>query len=85
MLEDKTVNTFTQKPAATQILSYIVVVMECVVYFSCLFPHLQSLTAQITLTTLLCGFTLALIGFTLAASITDPTDPVVRDYRRSRS
>lgn len=85
MLENKTVNTFTQKPAATQILSYIVVLMEFVVYFSCLFPHLQSLTAQITLTTLLCGFTLALIGFTLVASVTDPTDPVVRDYRRSRS
>lgn len=70
---------------ATQILSYVVVLLETVVYFSCLVPNLQSLAARLSLTILYCCCTLAVVALTLWASITDPTDPVVRDYRRSRT
>jgi lipopolysaccharide export LptBFGC system permease protein LptF len=77
MSEHKIINTFTQIPVATQILSYIIVVMELVLYFACVFPRLESLGACITLTVVLCALTVTVITFTLVASLTDPTDPVI--------
>lgn len=85
MADNKTVNTFTQRPVPTQILSYFVVLLEIIVYFACIYPNLQSLPARVTLTFLLCCFLLAVIGCTVSASLSDPTDSVVKEYRRSRS
>lgn len=80
----KTINTFTQCPSPAQIASYIIFLMQILVFYIIIQNRLQS---PITRIALLITYSICVavhIVFTLIVSISDPSDSFMIRYRNNR-
>lgn len=77
-------NSFTKTPGIPQIASYAVFLLETVLYYVVVLPHLESLPSKVTLGILYSIFLLLLIVFTVLSSLNDPSDSAMIMYRNDR-
>ena len=77
MSDRQTVNSFTQRPSTTQILSYAVIVGDVIIFYSCMTPNLQSTAANAALSVLFGVASIVVVISALLTSLSDPSDPVV--------
>jgi|JI6StandDraft_1071083.scaffolds.fasta_scaffold06477_3 hypothetical protein len=77
MSDRQTVNSFTQRPSPTQILSYAVIVGDVIIFYSCMTPNLQSTAANAALSVLFGVASIVVVISALLTSLSDPSDPVV--------
>jgi hypothetical protein len=77
MSDRQTVNSFTQRPSPTQILSYAVIVGDVIIFYSCVTPNLQSTAANAALSVLFGVASIVVVISALLTSLSDPSDPVV--------
>lgn len=72
--------SFTKRPGVPQIGSYIVFLLETVLFYSIVLPKLQG-TAQPVLGVLYSLSLIGLVACTIACSICDPSDRIMIQYR----
>jgi hypothetical protein len=77
-------NTFTKTPGIPQIASYAVFLLETVLYYVVVLPHLESLSSKVTLSTLYSISLVLLIVFAVLSSLNDPSDTAMIMYRNGR-
>lgn len=77
-------NSFTKTPGVAQIASYTVFLLETVLFYVAVLPHLESLSVKVTLGILYSISLLILIVFTLLSSLNDPSDTAMIVYRNNR-
>jgi len=84
MSDRHTVNTFTMRPSATQVVSYAVILGDITIFYCCITPNFQSMVANITLSVLFGVASIVVIVSALLTSIDDPSDSVVWEHRKAR-
>jgi hypothetical protein len=78
---DKKINSFTQRPSSTQILSYIVVVGDIIIFYVCMMPNFQSIISKIVLSCMFGVASIFVIVSAVISSLIDPSDSVVREHQ----
>jgi hypothetical protein len=84
-MTDKKINSFTQQPSPTQILSYAVVVGDIIIFYVCMTPNFQSMTNSIVFSCLFGVASIIVIVSAVITSIIDPSDSVIREHREARN
>lgn len=79
----KTINSFTQRPKFTQIISYISIILQISTFYGCLARRVTDVTTLICLHVLYPVTYSLLIAFAAVCSCIDPSDPVVRDCKEA--
>lgn len=79
-----TVNSFTQKPSPTQVLSYAVVLGDVAIFYACMTPNFASLLPNVILSAMFGVASLVVVVSALLTSINDPSDDVVWQHRKAR-
>lgn len=81
----KTNNTFTRTPCANQIISYLVILAENISFWLLIQANYSSSIFRVAMIVLFAVSTVLLIIFTLMASVSDPSDPIMIDYKNGKS
>lgn len=77
MSDRKTVNSFTMRPSATQIVSYSVVLGDLAIFYACMTPNFKNLAVNIGLSVAFGVASIVVVVATLLTSLDDPSDSVV--------
>ena len=75
------VNSFTHTPSVTQIISYVINILEPVVFYVLVQPNFSSSTTQITLICIFSIFCLSKVILTLIISFSDPADEAMVKFK----
>ncbi len=74
------ISTFTKRPGIPQVASYVVFVLETVLFYTVILPRLNH-APQIFFGILYSGTLVVLVVSTLISSSVDPSDRVMVQYR----
>ena len=80
----ETVNTFSRRPVAPQLISYIVFAIETVFLYALVQPYYSSSTTRIAIITIYSCSLVALIITTFICSLIDPVDPNVPKFKNKK-
>lgn len=74
------ITTFTKRPGLPQLASYVVFVLETVLFYSVILPRLHE-TPQVVLGLVYSATLVVLVASTIVSSSADPSDRVMVQYR----
>jgi hypothetical protein len=83
--EYETVNTFTRRPVAAQIITYLVFIGEALTFFICMYVNYSHIAKKIAILLLYIVTMIAQVILTLITSCVDPSDDLMIDYRNNPS
>ena len=84
MAKYKAINTFSQAPSPTQIISYLIFVMQILIFALIIQARYRSETTRITMIIIYCIAISFQILITFLTSLSDPSDSFMIKYRNNR-
>lgn len=82
--EYQVVNTFSRTPSPAQICSYVVILLESLIFYIMIRPNIISHPASLTFTLLFSASLVLLIITSFVCSYIDPSDSVMVKFKTGR-
>lgn len=81
----KKINTFSQGPSAAQIGSYLIFVMQILIFYIIIQARIVTATTRTVMLVLYSCSVICQIGVTLMVSLSDPSDSFMIKYKNNRN
>jgi hypothetical protein len=76
-----TINTFTRKPCANQIISYIIIITDNITFWLLVQTNYANQFCRFTMIALFACSVVIMLTFGCLTSGYDPSDPIMAEYR----
>ncbi len=80
-----TINSFTRAPCANQLISYLVILAQNISFWLFVQPNYASHSYRVCMMAVFAVSTVLLMILTVLVSASDPSDPIMVDYKKGKS